>query len=170
MTLQRPLLLAALLLGSLSACIPPDANREVVTRAERDAPPGAAPDSCWGKYVTPAIIETVTHQVMLQPAEVLADGTVIQPAVFKTETRQDIVRPRHKTWFETPCDRDLTPEFVASVQRALAARGLYRGSANGEMDRATQTAVRRYQKPQGLDSGLLSLAAARQLGLVAIED
>ncbi|OUS35102.1 peptidoglycan-binding protein [Rhodobacterales bacterium 56_14_T64] len=170
MTLQRPLLLAALLLGSLSACIPPDANREVVTRAERDAPPGAAPDTCWGKYVTPAIIETVTHQVMLQPAEVLADGTVTQPAVFKTETRQDIVRPRHKTWFETPCDSDLTPEFIASVQRALAARGLYRGSANGEMDRATQTAVRHYQKPQGLDSGLLSLAAARQLGLVAIED
>jgi len=170
MILQRPLLLAALLLGSLSACIPPDANREVVTRAEQDAPPGAAPDSCWGKYVTPAIIETVTHQVMLQPAEVLADGTVTQPAVFKTETRQDIARPRHETWFETPCDNDLTPEFVASVQRALAARGLYRGSTNGEMDRATQTAVRRYQKPQGLDSGLLSLAAARQLGLVAIED
>ena len=90
--------------------------------------------------------------------------------MFKTETRQDIVRPRRDTWFEAPCDSDLTPEFIASVQRALVARSLYRGAINGEMDRATRAAVRRYQKPQGLDSGLLSLAAARQLGLVAIED
>lgn len=33
----------------------------------------------------------------------------------------------------------------------------------------TRAAVRRYQKPQGLDSGILSLAAARKLGLVALE-
>ncbi|PCJ05233.1 MAG: peptidoglycan-binding protein [Rhodobacteraceae bacterium] len=170
MTLTRPFLLAALLLGALSACTPANTEGGVVTRTGQAAPPGAEPGSCWGKITTPAIIETITHQVMLQPAEVLADGTVIRPAMFKTETRQDIVRPRRDTWFEAPCDSDLTPEFIASVQRALVARSLYRGAINGEMDRATRAAVRRYQKPQGLDSGLLSLAAARQLGLVAIED
>lgn len=166
----RPFPLAALLLGCLSACVPPGANNGVVTRAGQDSPPGAAPDSCWGKQTTPAIIETVTHQVMLQPAEVLADGTVTRPAMFKTETRQDIVRPRRETWYETPCENDLTPEFVASVQRALAARDLYRGAITGELDRATRAAVRRYQKPQGLDSSLLSLAAARKLGLIAIKN
>ena len=170
MTPTRPFLLAALLLGGLSACAPPGANNSVVTRGSQEAPPGAAPDSCWGKQTTPAIIETVTHQVMLQPAEVLADGSVIHPAVFKTETRQDIVRPRHETWYEILCTPDLTPEFIASVQRALTARGLYHGAITGDMDRATRAAVRRFQKPQGLDSNLLSLAAARQMGLVAVKD
>lgn len=166
----RPFLLAALLLGSLSGCTPPGANTETVTRTGQDAPPGAAPDSCWGKQTTPAIIETVTHQVMLQPAEILADGSVIHPAVFKTETRQDIVRPRRETWYEILCTTKLTPEFIGSLQRALTARDLYHGTISGEMDRATRAAVRRYQKPQGLNSNLLSLAAARQMGLAAIVD
>ncbi|AZV79119.1 peptidoglycan-binding protein [Parasedimentitalea marina] len=171
MTPIRPFLLAALLLGGLSACTPPGANSGgTVSRGGQQAPPGAAPDSCWGKQTTPAIIETVTHQVMLQPAEVLADGSVLQPAIFKTETRQDIVRPRQETWYEILCTQDLTPELIASVQRALTARDLYHGTISGEMDRATRAAVRRYQKPQGLNSNLLSLAAARQMGLVAIED
>lgn len=165
----RPFLLAALLLGALSACTPIEHERSEITRAGQDAPPGAAPGSCWGKHTTPAIIETVTHQVMLQPALVSPDGTVIQPATFKTETRQDIVRPRRKTWFKAPCPEDLTPEFIASVQRALVARSLYHGTITGEMDRATRAAVRRYQETQGLDSSLLSLANARKLGLVAIE-
>jgi peptidoglycan hydrolase-like protein with peptidoglycan-binding domain len=37
------------------------------------------------------------------------------------------------------------------------------------MDARTRAAVRAYQKPEGLDSGILSLAAARRLGLVAVE-
>ena len=94
MTLTRPILLVALLLGHLSACIPAGANHGVVTRAGQDAPPGAAPDSCWGKHTSPAIIETVPHQVMLQPAEILSDGTVHRPVVFKTATRPAIHRPR----------------------------------------------------------------------------
>ncbi|MFC3615235.1 peptidoglycan-binding protein [Lutimaribacter marinistellae] len=140
-----------------------------VSRLEQAAPPGAAAGTCWGKHVTPGIFETVTEQVVLQPAEVLSDGTVVRPASYKTETRQRIVRERRETWFETPCPAQMTPEFVASVQRALAARGLYRGHVSGEMDARTRAAVRRFQKPEGLDSGILSLASARKLGLVAIE-
>nr|WP_290559092.1 peptidoglycan-binding domain-containing protein [Aestuariivita sp.] len=132
------------------------------------APPGAEPGTCWGKTTTPAIIETVTEQVMLQPAEVSTDGTVLQPAIYKTETRQAIVRERKETWFQTPCPTDMTPEFIRSVQRALAARDVYSGAISGEMDARTRAAVRRFQKPQGLDSGILSLAAARQLGLAEI--
>lgn len=159
--------LVALMLG-LSAC---DMGADGDTRAFRDsptAPPGAAPGTCWSRNVTPAVIETVTHQVMMQPAEVLADSTVLRPALFKTETLQEIVTPRRETWFETPCPAQMTPELVMSLQRALAARGQYHGSAHGEMDRGTRAAVRRYQADQGLDSGVLSLAAARKLGLIAL--
>lgn len=132
------------------------------------APPGAAPGTCWGKTTTPAVIETVTEQVLLQPAQVSVDGTVMSPAIYKTETQQRIVRERKETWFETPCPADMTPEFIASVQRALAVRDLYAGPVTGEMDARTRAAVRRFQSPQGLDSGILSLAAARRLGLAQV--
>jgi hypothetical protein len=144
------------------------AEPEVVQMLQT-APPGADPGTCWGKDVSPAVIETVTEQIMLQPAEILADGSIAAPAIYKTETRQAIVKERRETWFETPCAADLTPEFNASVQRALKVRGLYRGPVHGQLDGLTRAAIRAYQKPQGLDSGILSLAAARKLGLVAVE-
>ena len=163
----------AVALCALSGCASgspdPDAFSEPeVSRLNQIAPPGAEPGTCWGKNVTPAIIETVTHQVLMQPAQVLADGTVTQQAAYRTETRQDIVRERRETWFLTPCANIMTPEFIASVQRGLAARDLYKGEISGKMDPGTRAAVRRYQKPQGLDSGTLSLAGARKLGLIEI--
>ncbi len=160
--------LAGLFLAGCQTALPHMAPpAEVVTR--NAAPPGAAPGTCWDQDDTPAVIETVTEQVVLQPAELREDGTVARPAVYKTETRQKIVKPRETTWFETPCEAQLTPEFNASLQRALKARGHYRGPINGQMDGRTRRAVRAYQKPQGLDSGMISLAAARQMGLVAVE-
>jgi len=161
------LLLATNLIAACGAPLPGAGEPDVVQTLAQ-APPGAAPGTCWGKITTPAIIETVTDQILLQPAEVLDDGTVVAPAVYKTETRQAIVQERRITWFETPCAADLTPEFVSSLQRALKVRGHFRGAVSGEMDARTRAAVRRYQEPQGLDSGILSLAAARKLGLVAV--
>ncbi|MDX1780524.1 MAG: peptidoglycan-binding domain-containing protein [Thalassovita sp.] len=161
--------------GLLAGCggdlpVPSLAMEPQVTRQYESAPRGAAPGSCWGKQVVPAIYETVTEQIMLQPAEILADGTVTRPAIYKTETHQAVVRERRETWFETPCDSVLTPEFIASLQRALKVRGIYRGFPNGEMDNRTRAAIRRFQKPQGLDSGILSIAAARKLGLITVEN
>jgi hypothetical protein len=148
----------------------PDISPEPpLTRTLEQAPPGAAPGTCWGKHTRPAVIETVTQQIMLQPAQITSDGKVIQPAIYKTETQQRIVQERKDTWFQAPCPDVQTPEFVSSVQRALAARGLYRGAITGEMDSPTRAAIRKYQKAQGLDSGILSTAAARKLGLIAIE-
>ncbi|MEL7281390.1 MAG: peptidoglycan-binding domain-containing protein [Pseudomonadota bacterium] len=145
----------------LSACAPNVFElvpEEVTTR--NVAPPGAAPGTCWGRDATPAVIETVTEQVILEEAE---------SPVYQTETSQQIITPREDTWFETPCDDVMTPEFTSSVQRALQARGHYRGPITGRMDGRTQAAIRAYQKPQGLDSGLLSLAAARQMGLMQVD-
>lgn len=138
----------------------------IVSHAE--GPPNAAPGSCWGRDMTPAVVETVTEQVILQPAAIRSDGTVEAPPILRSETQQRIVRERREIWFETPCPNALTQEFTASVQRALAARGQYRGPETGQMDPRTRAAIRRFQSEQGLDSGVLSLAAARQLGLIAV--
>lgn len=139
-----------------------------VTRLVSGTPPGAPAGSCWGKRIQPGVYETVTEQIMLQPAEVLADGTVLSPAIYKTETRQAVVKERREIWFETPCPAQMTPDFIATLQRALQVRSLYRGPITGEMDKRTRAAVRKYQQPEGLDSGILSLASARRLGLVAV--
>lgn len=133
-----------------------------------EAPPGASPGTCWGKKDTPAVIETITEQVQLSPAETDATGRVLRPATYATVTRQAILQERVTTWFETPCATVLTPEFIASVQRALTARGLYTGPITARLDPRTRAAIARYQKPQGLDSDRLSLDSARNLGLVAI--
>ncbi|WP_136634791.1 peptidoglycan-binding domain-containing protein [Pseudooceanicola onchidii] len=132
-------------------------------------PPGSPPGACWGQEGSPAILETVTEQILLQPAQVRSDGTVEIPAVYKTETQQRIVQERRELWFRTPCPDELTFDFVASLQRSLMARGLYAGQINGRMDRLTRRAVRNYQAPLGLDSGILSLAAARKLGLAVVD-
>lgn len=138
-------------------------------RLNATAPPGAAPGTCWGKTVEPAVIETVNEDVLVQPAQISSTGTVQAPPIYRKEVRQRIVVPRQEHWFQTPCDADMTPEFVATIQRALSVRGLYGGPINGVMDAHTRAAVRKYQTPEGLDSGILSVAAARKLGLWTVE-
>lgn len=156
----------------LSACqgLPATTDTEILrARDAQNAPPGADPDSCYARTITPAIIETVTEQVLVQPPQIGTDGTISYPAVYRTETRQEIVRERRELWFETLCDEEMTSEFVASVQRALAARGYFGAAITGRLDRATRAAIRAYQRSQGVDSDVLSLAAARKLGLSAVE-
>jgi hypothetical protein len=159
------LLLVAL--AVLPACVQPQTGSEV-SRAGRYAPPGAPPDTCWSKHTSPAVIETVTRQVLAAPAQLGSSGQVIRPAAFRTETSQEIVTPRQEHWFELPCPAMMTPDFIRTIQRALTARGLYRGPVHGQMDMGTRRAVQRYQAPLGLDSGTLSLDTARKLGLVAV--
>jgi peptidoglycan hydrolase-like protein with peptidoglycan-binding domain len=125
--------------------------------------------TCFSRDTTPAIIETVTEQVMVQPAVVRSDGSVQSPAAFRTVTRQRILRERREVEFETPCNDVLTPQFVASVQRALLARGYYRGAITGAIDPRTTAAVERFQVAQGdVHTGVLTLQSARALGLVAL--
>jgi hypothetical protein len=128
-------------------------------------PPNADPQACYGREIEPAVIETVTEQIMVEPEQLDRNGDVRRPAVFVTATEQRIIEDREETWFETPCAMEDNAEYVMTLQRALSARGHYAGAVTGVMDRATVSAIRAYQQPQGLNSGVLSLAAARQLGL-----
>ena len=166
--------IAAAVLAGCAGGAPPSAEvgrslAPEIVYTHRDGPPGAAPGTCWGQDVTPAHVETVTEHVMVEPAAPAADVTRPGAAVYRTETRQRIVREREEVWFRTPCADEMTPELVETLQRALTARGLYQGPVTGEMDAATRRAVRHFQRRQGLDSGLLSLTAARQLGIVAFD-
>ncbi|WP_417248023.1 peptidoglycan-binding domain-containing protein [Celeribacter sp.] len=155
----------------LSACLANNGPRAEILRAGEvpNAPPGADPEACYARTTTPAIIETVTEQVLVQPPQIAADGSVTYPAVYRTETRQEIVRERKELWFETLCEEEMTPEFIASLQRALEVRQYFTGAITGRMDIRTRRAIRAYQGEQGVESDILSLAAARKLGLKEVE-
>lgn len=142
-----------------------DLGAEVV-RLNRPGPPTRPEGACWESDVTPAVIETVTEQVVVTPETRDETGRLLQPATYRTDTRTRILNDREEIWFRAPCPADYTVDFVASLQRALKARGYYTAALTGQLDSATRDAVRRYQTDRGLDSPRLSLAAARELGLL----
>lgn len=144
-----------------------DLSAEVV-RLDRPGPPARPEGACWESDVTPAVIETVTEQVVVTPEERDAEGRILTPATYRTDTRARIVQDREEVWFRAPCPADYTVDFVASLQRALKARGYYLLPLTAQMDDGTRDAVRRFQADRGLDSPLLSLAAARDLGLLPV--
>jgi len=128
----------------------------------------APPGSCWGKIPTPAVIETITEQVLVTPARTNPDGTIAALPVYREERRQQIVTARTDRWFEIPCPPDFTVEFVSTLQRALQVRGLYDGDVSGNMDDPTRRAVLAVQSANGLPSDVLSIETARELGIVAV--
>lgn len=165
--------LALVGVGILAGCAAPDAvtrsDGQAIGPLTRPAVVSAETGTCFARDTTPALFETVTEQIMVQPAIVRSDGSVEQPAAFRTVTRQRILRERREVEFEVPCDSVLTPPFVASVQRALLARGYYQGGITGRMDPATADAVKRFQSAQDdVPIGTLTLRSARALGLVAM--
>lgn len=174
--MKRPAVLLLLTLG-LSGCQPgmraapvlsDSLQKELVTK-QGSAPPTEGADICWADDVTPAIIETVTEQVLVSPEQRTPEGAVIAAAVFQSASSQRIVQDRRAVWFRTPCPAEMTLEFVATLQRALKARGYYRGDLTGQLDAQTRHAIRQFQEPLGLDSERLSLAAAQRLGISATE-
>lgn len=156
MTPRLPLALAALC--AATACTPSlDAVGRLAEPAPipilLSAPSDTDPNRCWHKATALAAPKT---------------GTGTGTGTKKSEPHQKIDLESPNFWFEIPCELRADTEFVATLQRALAARSLYGGPINGLYDDRTRAAVRAYQHPQGLESGVLSLPAARTLGLVAV--
>lgn len=160
----------------LGACqtVPPPQGQAMDLRADlmprgTESPPEAPTGTCWVPDTLPAVIDTVTEQILVEPERRDDAGSVIRPAVFRTETRQQIVSDRRDVWVRTPCPDDQTPAFIASLQRALKARGFYLEPVTGVMDGATSAAIRRFQAQIGLDSPVLTLETARMLGIAAAD-
>ena len=158
----------ALLAGCMDSYVT-RADQDPIGPLERPAVVDPQLGGCYARATTPALIETVTEQIMVQPASVRSDGAVQSPAAFRTVTRQRILRERREIEFETPCASIQTPEFIASVQRALVARGYHTGSITGTMDARTARAVGRFQFDNGdVQTQQITMKTARTLGLVAL--
>ncbi len=164
------------LAGGLAACAPApdtatrlDLGDEVIITDFTLGPPDARPGACYGKDVTPAVIEQVTDRVLVAEPEIGPDGNILKPAQYEERTTQAVVTGREPIFFETPCPPRWTPEFIASIQRALKTRGIYAGPVSGALDPATRAAIRKFQITRGLNSAILSTESARALGLVEVD-
>ncbi len=150
-------LLPSLILVTLLAACQSAAPQPEVRRAEAaplaSAPLSAPEGACWANDRIRAVTETR-----------------VEPVAGSAEQRvhEVVLRPAEDRLFAVPCPEQIDEAMIASLQRALAARGYYGGPISGGWDAATSEAVRRYQAPLGLDSGVLSLQAAQQMGLVAM--
>jgi putative peptidoglycan binding protein len=178
--LTRPAPRAGMLLGAalmLAACLAtpgPETTRadlgdEVVITDFTLGPPGARPGACYGKDVTPAVIEQVTEKVLVAEPQIGPEGNIITPAKYEEKVSHQVVKGREEIFFETPCPPRWTPDFIASVQRALSARGIFGGAVTGTLDASTRTAIRTFQLKDGLNSAILSTESARALGLVEVD-
>ncbi len=136
-----------------------------VVQIKGDGPPAGPKGTCWAHERQPAVYETVTEQSLVSPEMRDGAGNVTAQAVYRTEARLSQVQQNRDIWFKTPCPETVTVDFLATLQRALKARGYYMMPVTGAMDAATSEALRRYQADHGLDSPQLSLAAAKELGL-----
>jgi hypothetical protein len=137
-----------------------------------EAPPAGPEGACWERDTIPAIYETTTEQSLVTPETRDAGGRVVTPAAYQSTSRLKMVDERRDVWFRAPCPDEMDLVFIATLQRALKARGYYEADISGKMDSPTREALRRYQAEHGLDSPKLSLAAAQALGLsvTALDD
>ena len=134
-----------------------------------DRPADAPSGTCWGSTITPAVIQTTTERILIAPADISAEGTIRAPARYQNEDRQTIVRPRQTKWHEIVCTDSMTPAFLASLQRALSARGFHQGDITGQLDTPTKDAIALYQTEQNLPGYDLTVEAAQRLGLVVTQ-
>jgi hypothetical protein len=139
------------------------------------------------RQLVPAQTQTIARRVLVAPAtvrEVNVPGTyqnvnvdtLVSPADARrsmvpeqrgTVSRQVVETGERYEWVPVVCEN--TPSGVVSVtgaQRALAAKGLYRGPIDGIVGSQTTRAIREFQRQNGLPgNGSLTVETARRLGL-----
>ena len=170
---QPVAIFAALVLMSCQS-VPPiglaqTSTQIVVLRLKAGEAPPQSLGKCWASDTSPAVIETITEQVQVLPERRDGAGNITQAAQFQTHTAQRMVTDRAVVWFASPCPDAITVSFVASLQRALKARGRFFAPVTGAWDAETLAALQKFQRERGLDSPVISLAAAQELGLVAAD-
>jgi len=120
--------------------------------------------------VVPAKYKTVTKKVLLSPPETKRVSTKAQYTVVKIKEIEqkeyvkkviipaeyiNVIVEKEKTksyakWMPMVCEEQLTPKIIKSVQLALTEEGLYTAVIDGILSMETKSAIREYQKRQGL--------------------
>jgi len=157
--MKQLLIIGTLCITGLSAC-----NTTAVDEIAR-----RSGDQCYFENITPAEISTQVKTRLVQPEKRNTAGQLVSPAQYETTRIQTITKARSITKIDAVCPEDLTPEFIASVQRAFKARGLFSSTITGSMDTSTRRAILNFQTVRGVKSATVMKATAQELGLTVIE-
>jgi len=126
-------------------------------------------DQYYFEKITPAEIFTQIKTRLVQPEKRNTAGQLVLPAQYETIRTLTITKPRSVTKIDAVCPEDLTLEFIASLQRAFQARGLFFSTITGAMDTPTQRAILNFQTARGVESATVMKATAQELGLVVFD-
>jgi Putative peptidoglycan binding domain len=112
----------------------------------------------------PATTQAVTIHTLTAPA---AERRTMVPEQRSTINRQVLATGERYEWVAVVCENTSQGRVsLTAAQRALAARGLYRGPIDGIAGSRTVEAIRQFQRANGLPgNGSLTLETARKLGL-----
>jgi hypothetical protein len=114
------------------------------------------------KVKTPAKYTTIRVKKLAQPA---TTKTVPIPAKYKTITKKKKISEGYTKWVPVVCKTNINATMVREVQRALKDKGYYHGAIDGNLGPATNSALRAYQKANGLPAAGLSIATMESLGV-----
>jgi hypothetical protein len=108
----------------------------------------------------PAEYSTVKVQKLAQPAQ---EKRIAIPAEYQTVTKTEKISEGRLEWRPILCETNVTSDIVARIQRALSAKGHNPGPIDGVIGTETMSAVRSFQKANGLASGQLTIETLKAL-------
>lgn len=135
--------------------------------------------------IEPAEYQTVTRQVVEQPARVVE--VTLEPQVASIAV-EDVMTPSQTRQVEVPaetqamavttyegeprmvmrralCDADITQDLIFSLQTQLHQRGYQTGAIDGLLGERTLQALRDYQVDTGLAVGAVTVESLEHLGI-----
>lgn len=112
--------------------------------------------------VVPAVYEKRKVRAEVSPART---ETYTVPAVYHDVQKTRLVGKVDVVWREVICNRNARPQTVMAIQKALTAKGYYRGKIDGDLGPGTVSAMQKFQADQGLPQGQVSIEAVQMLGV-----
>ena len=114
------------------------------------------------KVKTPPRYTTVKIKKLIQPP---SEKRVAIPARYKTVTKKKKIAEGYAKWIPIVCKTSINGTMIREVQRALKDKGFYSGPIDGVWGAASKSAIRAYQRANGLPVAGLSMATMESLGI-----
>ncbi|MBC8438524.1 MAG: peptidoglycan-binding protein [Deltaproteobacteria bacterium] len=109
----------------------------------------------------PAKYETVKIKTLAAEAQV---RKIDIPAEYQTVSKETKVSEGVLEWRQVLCETNTTPDVISKLQSALIAKGYNPGPVDGAYGFKTESAVKQFQKDNGLSIGALTYETLKRLG------
>ncbi len=110
----------------------------------------------------PAEYKTLNVRKEVSPA---TTRSIEIPAEYQTLTKRVKITEDRMEWRSVLCETNATPGLVTKIQQALLKAGHNPGPIDGVMGSATQSAIKSFQKANGLAIGGITQNTLKKLGI-----